>query len=191
MPKSTKFEDIDHGYEDFYEAMKDLGDDPSVTVGVHSEDASRSGDGPNNAALLQIHEFGAVIDHPGGTPYVHVGPGRVKFVSKDHPNPDGKTDPHKIRIPARPVLRGSMEDHKGEIQNFANRAIIDLMRGRSTLDRMLNALGIKAKGIVKSYFGSSELEPNAKSTIRQKESTSPLIDDGHLRRAIDYEVNAD
>ncbi len=55
--------------------------------------------------------FGAVINHPGGTPYIIVG-GRAKFLKKDGYYPEGVhfTRPHKIELAARPFLVIQEED---------------------------------------------------------------------------------
>jgi phage gpG-like protein len=51
-----------------------------------------------------IHEFGGTINHPGGTPY-RVIDGRTVFVRKSEGKGLRKTQPHEIKIPARPYLR--------------------------------------------------------------------------------------
>lgn len=55
--------------------------------------------------------YGAVIEHPGGTPYIIVG-GRAKFLKKDGEYPDGVrfTRPHKIVLHERPFLVIQDED---------------------------------------------------------------------------------
>lgn len=58
-----------------------------------------------NSPYAEIHQFGGVINHPGGTPYIPVN-GLVRFISKK--KAEGKhypvTKPHKITMPARPFL---------------------------------------------------------------------------------------
>lgn len=60
-----------------------------------------------------VHEYGGVVPHPGGTPYIFVGPGRVAFISKakaqEYEAQTGikpkVTKAHSITMPARPFLR--------------------------------------------------------------------------------------
>lgn len=63
-----------------------------------------------------IHQFGGVINHPGGTPYV-VWSGTAKFISKEKAaelEAEGKkvyyTIPHQIEIPARPYITITEDD---------------------------------------------------------------------------------
>lgn len=59
-----------------------------------------------NVKYARIHELGGTINHPGGTPYKIVGPGRAVFVKKSEALPGMKrTRPHPITIPPRPFLK--------------------------------------------------------------------------------------
>lgn len=186
---TSEFEEKGEGLEEFIDEY--LGaDGANVTLGVHSEDADKTEEGNLNlAALMSVHEFGAEIEHPGGTPYVVTDDG-VRFVEKGHPNAVGTTDPHTIKIPARPALRKGIELNRDEISDFAGRMLGDVLEGKMTLKRGMNLLGQKAKKEITGVFGDSTiLEPNAQSTERKKGSASPLIDDEQLRGAIDYQVH--
>lgn len=63
-----------------------------------------------------IHEFGGVIHHPGGTPYMAFG-GQTYFVSlanaKNLNLP--KTKAHDIPIPQRSFMRSSLSERRVEI----------------------------------------------------------------------------
>lgn len=63
--------------------------------------------GSKDVKYAAIHEFGGVIEHPGGTPYFIAESGLAVFVSKDHPDAADlpRTKPHQITMPARPYLR--------------------------------------------------------------------------------------
>jgi hypothetical protein len=191
----NSFEEKDHGYEEVIEAIRDFGD-VEVSAGVHSDDADQVTDddgepqGLNLAALLSIHEFGAEIDHPGGTPYIITDDGPV-FVSKDYPDPDGYTDPHQITIPQRSVLNATLIENEQRYTDLQKHAIIAVLDGRM---RPVDAFGLVAQaleGDIKDRFGSDDLAPNAASTIRQKGSSSPLIDEGQLRKAVAARVTND
>lgn len=61
-----------------------------------------------------IHEFGGVIHHPGGTPYILID-SQVRFVSKANaPAGAPVTAPHDIPVPARPYLRPAFDTKKEE-----------------------------------------------------------------------------
>ena len=71
----------------------------------------------SNKKYAMIHQFGGVIQHPGGTPYISLGSGLIAFVSKKKAETlksKGKsvklTKAHSINIPARPYLVLQEED---------------------------------------------------------------------------------
>ncbi|MBS1562564.1 MAG: phage virion morphogenesis protein [Bacteroidetes bacterium] len=64
----------------------------------------------SNKTYARIQHFGGDINHPGGTPYMRLGNGKVAFLKKGDPRADGTTKPHKITIPARPYLVTQAED---------------------------------------------------------------------------------
>ena len=52
----------------------------------------------------------------------------------------------------------------------------------------LRKLGIKAKGDIQAEIVALQTPPNAPSTIRQKGSSNPLIDQGELLGAVTYKI---
>lgn len=182
--------EIDRGWEEFKDVMHKLDRQPSVTVGVHSDDAPRKDDSPyNNAEMMALHEFGGEIDHPGGTPYIVIN-GETIFVGEDYPNPVGYTDPHTIRIPARPALRGAVSSNRAEIVKELGFELRQTVSRRQPVGAELAAAGRVAKDAVLSWFGNtSKLTPNAEETVQRKGFQAPLIENGMLKRAIDYEVH--
>lgn len=64
-----------------------------------------------NVRYGRTHELGGTINHPGGTAYIVVGPGRARFISnKKAAELQGqgrqvkRTKPHPIVMPKRPFL---------------------------------------------------------------------------------------
>lgn len=59
----------------------------------------------SNKVYAVAQHFGADIQHPGGTPYINIG-NTVRFLKKDGNYPEGVkfTEPHVIRLPARPFV---------------------------------------------------------------------------------------
>jgi len=74
-----------------------------------------------------LHEYGGTIAHPGGTPYIFVGPGRVAFISKakaqEYEAQTGikpkETKPHSIAMPARPFLRPGLRQFMNDPNGLA------------------------------------------------------------------------
>lgn len=151
--------------------------------------AGSNEDGTTYADLLAIHEFGAIIDHPGGTRYSKGGNGNVRFMKNSFMGPvSGVTGSHKIVIPERPVLRVTIANNKQAISNMLSKAISDCLRGNLSVNGVYDRSGIFVKNAVLDAFDSNELKPNSKATIRKKKSSKPLIDTGALRASINYEV---
>lgn len=77
-----------------------------------------------------IHEFGGIIQHPGGTPYFisDLLGGKAFFVRKSAMFAEHlpKTKAHPIKIPARSFMRSSLKDRTPEIVKGFTMAV---MRG--------------------------------------------------------------
>lgn len=93
--------------------MRMLKKDYRVRVGILGSKASAQHPGTNltNAELGAVHEFGAEIKHPGGTPYyINTSTGMGVFVKKNSLFGQSLIDKgqvtaaHKINIPARSFL---------------------------------------------------------------------------------------
>lgn len=67
----------------------------------------------------RIHEYGGVINHPGGTPYIVTRDYGAMFISKVAAEKHGGnwpvTKPHTIVMPKRSYMRSSLSDMKTEI----------------------------------------------------------------------------
>jgi len=60
----------------------------------------------------RIQEFGGTINHPGGTAYKIVGPGRARFVKNIDAQPWTKrTRAHTITLPPRPYMRPALNNN--------------------------------------------------------------------------------
>jgi len=78
-----------------------------------------------------IHEFGGTINHPGGTPYIVTDEGAV-FMRKDGNYPKGVqfTQPHMIRIPARPTLKKAFDETAPKGTQVIHKRIEEMISGR-------------------------------------------------------------
>lgn len=114
-----------------------------VTHGIEVEGNQIIGFVGNNARvksrirdwnLAAIHEYGANIDHPGGTHYFVVpgaGQNKAVFVTKQVGEILGLpvTRPHKIKIPARKPLELAMNAKKVEVLNIIRTSLIRRLVG--------------------------------------------------------------
>lgn len=98
-----------------------------ITNGVYAKIFS-SGD----VKYAGIHEFGGVINHPGGTAYVFGSNGMAKFITNakaEAMKSVMRTRPHLIPIPARPYLRPSLMELWPEIKEDLSRVPTEALQG--------------------------------------------------------------
>ena len=150
----------------------------------------------NGASVLDVavwNQFGADIDHPGGTAYAREmtsnglssmgSPAyRVRFVKNSDPRAADlpRTRPHKISIPARPFMDQAHErivkDGRGEMVAVAKAA----NRREINATRALQKVALFGEKCIQEAIIDGSYVPNAPATVRQKDSTKPLIDDGTM-----------
>ena len=88
-------------------------------------------------------------------------------------------------LPPRPVVEMGIEKAKDLIApQLAAGAKAIIANKPLEAQRALGRAGTIAANSVKRMFGSLELAPNAPSTIAKKGSSAPMIQFGHLRRAV-------
>lgn len=167
-----------------------LRSDKIVTIGIHEEAGNVESDDLTMASLGAIHEFGADIDHPGGTSYGYASKAaadrdQVRFLKKGAGYMElGVTGPHKINIPARPWLEPGVASGTDEIL----KTIQDGVEQGKDMDAILETVGLVAAGAVRVYMTELKTPPNAPSTIRKKGSANPLIDTGAMRQSVTHQV---
>lgn len=164
-----------------------------VTVGIHEEAGGVEGGDLTMASLGATHEFGADVDHPGGTSYGYASKAaadrdEVRFLKSGTGYMElGVTGPHKINIPARPWLNPGVASATKEIIE----TIQDSVDRGATLDGTLEAVGVVASGAVRQYMTDLKTPPNAASTIKKKGSSNPLIDSGAMRASVTHKVGSE
>ena len=141
--------------------IKELGvaDGAHVAVGILSDKSTwAQGADANLADIAMFNEFGHLVR--GGSYSV---------------------------IP-RPFMRRSFDKNIGQIVRKQQKLQSDVFEGSKTEIQALDKLGEYFRGRVFSIFRTGGFAPNAPSTIKKKGSSTPLIDDGHLRQSIHHEV---
>lgn len=91
------------------------------------------------------------------------------------------------RIPARPFLRSSVEEHNNWTDE-TERVWNGVINGDVTPQYGAELIGDKAASDIQEKLTAGPWVPNAPSTIARKGSDRPLIDTGELRRSIAYKV---
>lgn len=98
------------------ELLKEFDKNISIRVGILGNKATQKAGNSNltMAELGAVHEFGATINHPGGTPYLIKDDGTAQFVSKKNGENLPKTKPHQIVVPTRSFLRMPLLSSQGK-----------------------------------------------------------------------------
>ena len=174
-------------FQEVQEALKKALDEfrgsNTVLVGIHEAAGNVESGDLTMAKLGAIHEFGADIDHPGGTSFGYATErdaqdGKVRFLGTGQGFMElGVTGPHKITIPARPWLVPGVQS--GTVDYL--RVIEKGVKKGDNLDMVLERVGIVAVGKVQQYMTDLKTPPNAPSTIAKKGSSNPLISSGAMR----------
>lgn len=192
---STTVEGTDEIKQELEKLLASL-DVPGVTVGIHSDESDPPEGQINMATLGAVHEFGAEINHPGGTNYGYktkqaASKGQVRFMKKGEGFMVlGQTKPHQIKIPARAWLAPGFESGFQEYVAIMEEGIIEATEGGDILDAM-NRLGVVAVGKVQAFMTQLKSPPNKPGTIKKKGSSNPLIDEGLMRGSVNYKLATD
>ena len=93
-----------------------------------------------NVEYARIQEFGGTVNNPGGVPYMHIGPGRIAFISKKKVaelESKGRTVKRTKRsqatLPPRPFMRPGYEAGRDPAIKAITRAFERGMEGVSGL----------------------------------------------------------
>lgn len=186
--------------------LKDLDRKISIRIGILGEDGTAKV--PNSdltyAELGAIHEFGATIEHPGGTPYVIGEDGLAKFVSKDAGADLPKTKPHQIVIPTRSFLRMPLMGPEGKKKlnnvlkenlfkdNDLNKIILE--KDPKLLENIAQLLALAGEKVVQEAFesnGFGNWAPITTATKKHRKGSAdnpPLDDTGGLRERITSKI---
>lgn len=92
-------------------------------------------------------------------------------------------------IPSRPFMRRTADQSKSYVPNFAASLAKGLLNNKLTVSQVMNRLGLFYQDKIRETIRLSKswAVPNAPSTIKQKKSSTPLIDQGIMLGAVDYE----
>lgn len=165
-----------------------------VAVGLPSDKVGAKiyGEGMTIFQIGAVHEYGAVINHPGGTKFTIGKNGKATFVPNSYQGKvAGVTGPHIIDIPRRSFLRVPFATKKAEIADMLLKTFKAASEGKMTAEIALGRVGAFATNISKGAFTSRGYGqwPDIKaSTKKRKGSSQPMIDTGTLRNSVTYVV---
>lgn len=87
-------------------------------------------------------------------------------------------------IPERSFLRVPLNGAQDKFRAAFKEMMPKVARGELTMMQALEAIGDLGVGISKEAISAGIKPPNAKSTVKRKGSSTPLVDKGHLRQWI-------
>lgn len=158
---------------------------PVGTNGV----SARYPEGASVLMVAMVNNFGASINHPGGTRYNFDKSGKAVFVSNSFVGPtQGVTKAHVINVPARGFMnQGAVP--AVEATNPIKEALIPALNaGKITKEQILEHMGQPAADAFKKIILTGDYVANAASTILKKGSARPLNDTGLMRQTFTYVV---
>jgi hypothetical protein len=155
-----------------------LGDGTAVLAGLPKNSIPY----PNGTSVVLVgatHEFGASITV---TPQM-----RGFFRGIGHPL---KASTQTIRIPERSFLRATVKDRQNQKKyaDFIKRGLQKMLEGKATSNDVASLLGQEVQFDIQQKILEIKDPPNSPMTIQRKKSSNPLIDTGHLRQSIRFEV---
>lgn len=178
--------DLDKGLGDLIKRIRSGAD--HVDIGIHSDE------GEELVKIAAAHEFGATINHPGGTKYGYAtaADAKEKHVSFLKGGAGyrvlGETPAHVIKIPMRSFIRSTVDSNKEEYARLAASLIKRILLGKMDKFMALSVMGQKIEADIKRTIVTMKHPPLAPATIRAKGSSSLLQDTGHLKNSIRYVV---
>jgi hypothetical protein len=186
----VKFQDRDKGWGKVEKAIRAGRKKPNVQVGIFGKEAAADHGGVPNIQVAVAHEFGANINHPGGTAYV-MRNGRPVFISNEAARGKNlpRTKPHKIVVPERSFIRTTVDLRKRKIAALARNLAGDVLVGERIMRDALQMLGVFVQGLIRKRMSRGIPPPLRPATVKRKGSSKPLIDTGQLRGSVDLRVN--
>lgn len=186
MSINLKMIDFQKAQDEISKALGAMTTGKFVTVGIHESAEQPEGAGITMAQLGATQHFGADINHPGGTRYQVGSDGMATFVRNDFTGPvTGVTQPHKIKIPARPWLDVGVASGNKEYIEIIGEGLAK----QEDPVKILNQVGNVAVGYTQQFMTNLQSPPNAASTIAQKGSSNPLINTGAMRGSVTYALS--
>lgn len=173
----------------------------SATLEVGWDDRATYPDGTPVGKIARVQEYGAVINHPGGTRYITDAVvkkrGRLmvttRFVGPSFQGDTLTTGAHKIVIPPRPFIRPTVMQHQTEWNAFIKKQL----EAGVNIEDALERLGMMIVGQIQQAIRNVQKPPLAAATIRRRAKkgfsdggtlTKPLIDTGQMLRTVRAQV---
>jgi hypothetical protein len=143
-------------------------------------------DGTNVAEVAAVQEYGARINHPGGTRYMIGADGMATFVKSDLVGPThGVTGQHVINVPARSFFRTMIAKKSPKWGEALGKVAVAT---DYDVSKTLGQMGEGIKGQLQASIKAVTSPPLKPATVKAKGFAKPLVDTGHMQNSVDYQV---
>lgn len=154
-------------------------DGTTIRVGIFGSDAQRQESGADITLghLAAIHEFGTRI--------------AVTEKMRKYLASQGlflKKSTQFIIIPERSFIRAGWDQNESEVMDKAESLIHNAVAQDLPVSLVIDGIGQESQGRLQTFARDLRNPENHPFTIQRKGSSNPLVDDGQLVAAIDYEV---
>lgn len=92
------------------------------------------------------------------------------------------------QVPERSFLRSTFDEQQKKYIGMASKLFKKVVDGKMTTLKIANLIGSEAQDDVIDKINSIKTPPNSAATIARKGEDNPLVDTGHLKKSIRYEV---
>lgn len=166
-----------------------------VTVGIQSGTMTEDGE-TTLARIAAVHEFGGTITQQADTVTINrklkrdgsfANGGRFVKRKKAKFSSTHARRARTIKIPQRSFLRATVDEKQAQITKLATNAVKSVIEGTDP-EAAMRVVGQSIEGMVQKKITSGPFTPNAPSTIKRKRSSRPLIDTGHMRQSVRYNL---
>ena len=91
-------------------------------------------------------------------------------------------------IPERSFLRSTLDQNEDQYLKMLEKGILNFVEKGTPLRHALGSVGLQATGDVQQMITDIQEPPNSPQVVKAKGSSNPLIDTGHMRQSVNFEV---
>ena len=90
-----------------------------------------------------------------------------------------------LGVPKRPFMAMAFAQNESKYKKFLGS---NLLANPEKIDETLNKIGAMGKADIQNTITSLKSPPNSDLTIKLKGSSNPLIESGHMRQSVTWEI---
>jgi hypothetical protein len=130
----------------------------------------------HNGSVVDVGFFFGDVDKETGFPIAAIA------AVNEYGSQDG-------RIPERPFMRNTLNNNKAKYRALLRKLVAEVAVGTLTNAQALERFGAIVKSDIQREITALRTPANADSTVAQKGFDNPLINEGTMRKSVDYKVS--